>query len=176
MSSTVLASALEQAVARATALVESLAPHELEELATGRATLVYRPAEVQIERQLADRQLADHRLAGQLAEHLEHREAMPTPRAHRTARRDTGRRAVLGIDITGVVERINGCGTSAEVASYLNGLDARFTVPVLREIARALGPTVNATGRTKGQLQRDIVEGTAGFRERTAAMSGGAWG
>jgi hypothetical protein len=75
-----------------------------------------------------------------------------------------------------VVERINACTTSVEVATYLAGLDARFTVPVLREIARAIGPTVNATGRTKGQLQRDIVEGTAGFRERTAAMSGGAWG
>jgi hypothetical protein len=46
---------------------------------------------------------------------------------------------------------------------------------VLKQIARGLGPTVSTTGRTKAQLRRDIVEGTAGFRERSAAMSGGAW-
>ncbi|MGI5128572.1 hypothetical protein ACQEVB_17310 [Pseudonocardia sp. CA-107938] len=152
------ASALEHALARAAALVASLSQQELEDLAAGRGRLVYRPAE-----------------------NVEHREPAvesvpaPDPRAHRAARREPTRRP-LGIDISAVVERINACTSSVEVAAYLDGLDARFTVPVLREIARAIGPTVNATGRTKGQLQRDIVEGTAGFRERTAAMSGGAWG
>jgi hypothetical protein len=151
---------LEQALARAAALVEALEPHEIEDLAAGRGRLVYR---------------ADDGLAEQLVEHLERREPMPSPRAHRAARREHARRS-LGIDITGVVERINACTTSVEVAAYLDSLDSRFTVPVLREIARSIGPTVTATGRTKGQLLRDIVEGTAGFRERTAAMSGGAWG
>ena len=65
--------------------------------------------------------------------------------------------------------------TPAEVADYLQSRSVEFTVPVLKEIARALGPTVNSTGRTKAQLRRDIVEGTAGFRVRSAAMSGGAW-
>ena len=48
-------------------------------------------------------------------------------------------------------------------------------MPVLREIARALGPTVSAAGRNSDDLIRNIVEGTAGFRIRSAAMSGGAW-
>jgi hypothetical protein len=168
---------LEQALARAAALVMSMSPQEVADLAAGRSRLVYQPAQ-------AVAVASPNQLAGQLAEHLERREPVAEPgpaeprtdlRAHRAARREPARRT-LGIDIASVVERINACTSSVEVAAYLDGLDTRFTVPVLREIARAIGPTVNATGRTKGQLQRDIVEGTAGFRERTAAMSGGAWG
>jgi hypothetical protein len=79
-----------------------------------------------------------------------------------------------GVDIAGAVADINGFATPGEVADYLQRR-SEFTVPVLKEIARALGPTVNSTGRTKAQLRRDIVEGTAGFRVRSAAMSGGAW-
>jgi hypothetical protein len=79
------------------------------------------------------------------------------------------------VDIAGAVADINRLATPGEVADYLQSRSAEFTVPVLKEIARALGPTVNSTGRTKAQLRRDIVEGTAGFRVRSAAMSGGAW-
>jgi hypothetical protein len=79
------------------------------------------------------------------------------------------------VDIVGAVGEINRLATPGEVAEYLQRRSAEFTVPVLKEIARALGPTVNSTGRTKAQLRRDIVEGTAGFRVRSAAMSGGAW-
>ena len=78
------------------------------------------------------------------------------------------------IDIEAAVADINGFTKPGEVADYLQSR-AEFTVPVLKEIARALGPTVNSTGRTKAQLRRDIVEGTAGFRVRSAAMSEGAW-
>jgi hypothetical protein len=81
----------------------------------------------------------------------------------------------LSVDIAGAVADINRLATPGEVAAYLQSRAAEFTVPVLKEIARALGPTVNSTGRTKAQLRRDIVEGTAGFRVRSAAMSGGAW-
>jgi hypothetical protein len=80
-----------------------------------------------------------------------------------------------GVDVAAVVADINRMTTPGEVADYLQRRSAEFTVPVLKEIARALGPTVNSTGRTKTQLRRDIVEGTAGFRVRSAAMSGGAW-
>ena len=80
-----------------------------------------------------------------------------------------------GVDITAAAVDINRLATPGEVAAYLQERSAEFTVPVLKEIARALGPTVNSTGRTKAQLRRDIVEGTAGFRVRSAAMSGGAW-
>lgn len=79
------------------------------------------------------------------------------------------------LDIAGAVAEINGLATPGEVAEYLQRRSAELTVPVLKEIARALGPTVNSTGRTKAQLRRDIVEGTAGFRVRSGAMSGGAW-
>ena len=79
------------------------------------------------------------------------------------------------VDIAGAVADINRFATPAEVTDYLQRRSVEFTVPVLKEIARALGPTVNSTGRTKAQLRRDIVEGTAGFRVRSAAMSGGAW-
>lgn len=64
--------------------------------------------------------------------------------------------------------------TTGEVAAHLR--DRRFTVPVLRALARALGPTVPATGRNRAELVHGIVEGTVGFRARSAALSGGAWG
>jgi len=80
-----------------------------------------------------------------------------------------------GVDVDEAAAEINRLATPAEVADYLQRRSGEFTVPVLKEIARALGPTVNGTGRTKAQLRRDIVEGTAGFRVRSAAMSGGAW-
>ena len=79
------------------------------------------------------------------------------------------------VDVAAVAADINQLATPAEVSDYLWRNDARFTVPVLKQIARALGPTVATTGRTKAELRRDIVEGTAGFRTRSAAMSDGAW-
>jgi hypothetical protein len=78
-----------------------------------------------------------------------------------------------GVDVTAAVERINALPTPGDVEAYLK--DRRFTVSVLKQIARALGPTVLATGRSKAEVRRDIVAGTAGFRSRSAAMSGGAW-
>jgi hypothetical protein len=78
-----------------------------------------------------------------------------------------------GVDVAAAVKRINALPTPAAVEDYLK--DRRFTVPVLKQIARELGPTVPATGRSKADVRRDIVAGTAGFRCRSAAMSGGAW-
>lgn len=89
-----------------------------------------------------------------------------------------GRRAEparpAGFDADAAVAEINMLDRPGAVADYLRR--RRFTVPMLREIARALGPTVPTTGRSKEEVIRDIVEGTAGFRIRSAAMSGGAWG
>ena len=129
-----LAAALQQAAA----MLETLTPEQLEDLASGRARLVYRPG------------------------------------APRPLRREVVHRPST-VDVAAVVMEINRLSTPAEVTDYLRRNDARFTVPVLKEIARGLGPTVTTTGRTKAQLRRDIVEGTAGFRVRSAAMSGGAW-
>jgi hypothetical protein len=97
----------------------------------------------------------------------------PSP-APAIRRRDVVHRPSSDVDIDAAVADINRFTTPGEVADYLQNR-GEFTVPVLKEIARALGPTVNSTGRTKSQLRRDIVEGTAGFRVRAAAMSGGAW-
>ena len=77
------------------------------------------------------------------------------------------------VDIDAAVARINELPTPSAVEEYLR--DPCFTAPVLKQIARALGPTVLATGRTKAEVRRDIVAGTVGFRSRSAAMSGGAW-
>lgn len=79
----------------------------------------------------------------------------------------------VGIDVSSAVATIRGLTSPAEVASYLRR--ERFTAAALKAIARTLGPTVSAAARTKAELERDIVAGTAGFRTRAAAMSGGAW-
>lgn len=129
---------LAAALQHAAALLETLTPQQLEDVAAGRARLVFRPG------------------------------------ASRPLPRDVVHRA-SGVDVAAVVAEINRLATPGEVTDYLQRHGAAFTVPVLKEIARALGPTVNSTGRTKAQLRRDIVEGTAGFRVRSAAMSGGAW-
>lgn len=71
------------------------------------------------------------------------------------------------------VTAIRAMTSTAQVAAHL--ADRRFTVPVLRALARALGPTVPASGRNRGELVHGIVEGTVGFRARSAALSGGAW-
>ncbi len=78
-------------------------------------------------------------------------------------------------DVATAVETINRLAEPSEVDDYLRRHDDRFTLPVLRQIARCLGPTVRANGRNKAELRRDIVAGTAGYRSRSAAMSGGAW-
>jgi hypothetical protein len=77
-------------------------------------------------------------------------------------------------DLDATVSAIRALGSRAEVADYLRAHDGRLTVPVLKQVVRRLGPTV-ATGRSKAELKRNIIEGTAGFRERSMAMSRGAW-
>ncbi len=77
------------------------------------------------------------------------------------------------VDIAAAAARINELHTPSAVDEYLQ--DPRFTATVLKQVARALGPTVLATGRSKAEVRRDIVAGTVGFRSRSAAMSGGAW-
>jgi len=84
------------------------------------------------------------------------------------------RRAAPAVDLSGDVEAIRAMDTRDGITAYL--ADRRFTVPVLRALARALGPTVPATGRNRAELVHGIVEGTVGFRARSAALSGGAWG
>jgi hypothetical protein len=133
---------LAVALQKAVALLETLSREQLEDIAAGRATLVY--------------------------------QSSPAPAPAMRRREPTPQQRPTGVDIEGAVAAINRLATPGEVSDYLQSR-AEFTVPVLKEIAKALGPTVNSTGRTKTQLRRDIVEGTAGFRVRAAAMSEGAW-
>lgn len=77
-----------------------------------------------------------------------------------------------GADLDVTVGEIRALASRDDVADYLSR--RRLTVPVLQQVARRLGPTV-AAGRSRAELTRNIIEGTAGFRERSAAMSGGAW-
>ncbi|MCW2718727.1 MAG: hypothetical protein QOG20_2340 [Pseudonocardiales bacterium] len=99
----------------------------------------------------------------------------PEPPATRRTRRPVTPEPERSSDVATAVETINRLADPAEVDDYLRRHDGRFTLPVLREIARGLGPTVRANGRNKTELRRDIVAGTAGYRTRSAAMSGGAW-
>lgn len=94
-------------------------------------------------------------------------DAVPLPRPRQPAASESG-------DVDATVSAIRALGSRAEVADYLRAHDGRLTVPVLKQVARRLGPTV-ATGRSKAELKRNIIEGTAGFRERSMAMSRGAW-
>jgi hypothetical protein len=96
----------------------------------------------------------------------------PAPRTNRAVRTPVPA-CSPAVDVAAAARHINELTCPEAVADYLR--DPRFTIPLLKQIARALGPTVLATGRSKAQLQRDIVAGTAGFRSRSAAMSGGAW-
>ena len=87
----------------------------------------------------------------------------------RAARRATPNPEVIGL----AVRTLRGMGTPGEVAEYLRA--HRYPVPALRQIARELGPTVSTAARDRAGLERNIVEGTAGYLARSAAMSGGAW-
>jgi hypothetical protein len=81
-----------------------------------------------------------------------------------------------GVDVAAVVADISALSSRDEVTAYLRARDRQLSVPALRQIARGLGPTVSAAARSKADLHRNIVEGTAGFRERSAAMAGrGGW-
>lgn len=93
--------------------------------------------------------------------------------AHRATRRPASRAKAVVVDVTADVTAIHACATPEEVRAHL--AERRFTVPVLRQLARALGPTVPASGRSRAELVHAIVEGTVGFRARSHALSGGAW-
>jgi len=140
-------------------VLATLSTHDLRALATGRARLELRHVDS------AQPDPAQLKLypepAGPSAVRPRRNPATPVPdRDH-------------GLNVATAVARINELPTPSAVEAYLH--DPCFTAPVLKQIARALGPTVLATGRTKAEVRRDIVAGTVGFRSRSAAMSGGAW-
>lgn len=92
----------------------------------------------------------------------------PVPRPRRAPGPDP-----VAAETAAAAAAIDRLASPADVAQYLER--GRFATPELKAIARALGPTVSSSGRTRADLVRDIVDGTAGFRTRSAAMSGGAW-
>jgi hypothetical protein len=134
------------------AALDTLTVDELRDLAEGRGRLVFSP----------ETPAAPPAVPGQ-------QRAVP----HRPSSRPTARPTAVVVDVTADVAAIHGCATPEEVRVYL--AERRFTVPVLRQLARALGPTVPASGRSRAELVHAIVEGTVGFRARSHALSGGAW-
>jgi hypothetical protein len=146
-------------------VLATLSSDDLVALATGRARLEVRPVgAVQADpaqlRLYAEPSATPATTAAASAR-SRRRPATPVPaRAH-------------GVDVATAVVRINELPTPSAVEEYLD--NPRFTAAMLKQVARALGPTVLATGRTKAEIRRDIVAGTVGFRSRSAAMSGGAW-
>lgn len=135
-------------------VLETLSTDDLVAVATGRARLELRHVEPV---QLDPAQLS---LDGEPPRPRRGPATPVPPRAHT-------------VDVVTAATTINALPTPSAVEEYLQ--DPRFTAATLKQIARALGPTVLATGRTKAEVRRDIVAGTVGFRSRSAAMSGGAW-
>jgi hypothetical protein len=136
------------------AALDTLSVDELRDLAEGRGRLVFSPESP------APSAPAAAPVAGR---------AVP----HRPSTRPTARPTAVVVDVTADVAAIHRCATPEEVRAHL--AERRFTVPVLRQLARALGPTVPASGRSRAELVHAIVEGTVGFRARSHALSGGAW-
>lgn len=79
------------------------------------------------------------------------------------------------LDVDGAVTAIRRLPGAGEVEAYPDANDKQLTAAALKEIAKRLGPTVTAGGKNKAEIKRNIVRGTPGFRQRSAAMSGGAW-
>jgi hypothetical protein len=142
----------EAALREAAAAIGAMTAEQLADLAAGRARLVLVPVEPAG---------PDPALARASAP-----PTAPAPRRPVTTAADP--------DVVGsAVRAIQDLHTPGEVAEHLHR--HRYPVPVLRQVARALGPTVSTAARNRAGLERDIVEGTAGYRARSAAMSGGAW-
>jgi hypothetical protein len=152
MSTETVRPALAEAALRTLAATLSTLPDDqLRALAEGRGRLVFTP---------------DAAATGPLRAIAHRPAARPAPRQQPTPAPE------LADDID--IATIRSMTTPDEVRSYLAA--RRFTVPVLRQLARALGPTVPASGRNRAELVHGIVEGTVGFRARSHALSGGAWG
>lgn len=151
-------------------LLGRLDPEQVAALAAGRGRLVFEPVATQVAAEIAA-EIATQ-VPTQVATGVAPPPAEPTPPAAGPAPRVS---AECG-DLDATVSAIKALGSRAEVADYLRAHDGRLTVPVLKQVARRLGPTVASSGRSKAELKRNIIEGTAGFRERSLAMSRGAWG
>jgi hypothetical protein len=147
------------ALREAARLVAGLTPEQLVELAAGRARLAYEPAA-----ELTNALTGPPTAAGPAA----------TPTAPAPRRPSRRAAAIPDADAIGpAVRAILDLRTPREVADHLDR--HRYPVPALKQIVRALGPTVSTAARNRAELERNIIEGTAGYRTRSAAMSGGAW-
>lgn len=165
-------SAVAAAMQRAITTLQQLSSTQLEDLAQGRAELVFRSAE----ESRPEGAVASERVMSGTDDAVEHpARHVHVPERHRGPRARPRVHADADPEVVAAAGAIRAMSTPAEVAAYLQENDRRFTTPRLREVARVLGPTVSATVRSKAELKRNIIAGTAGFRTRSAAMSGGAW-
>jgi hypothetical protein len=147
-------SAAAGALRHAAATLGELSPAQLADLAAGRARLVFQVVDTGYDTPVA--------ASGESV-------TLPRARVPRRAAAAPPNPEVVGV----AVQSIRAMQTPGEVAEHLRV--HRYPVPVLRQIARELGPTVSLAARDRAGLERNIVEGTAGYLARSAAMSGGAW-
>lgn len=164
-------STVAAAMQHAIDLLRELTPTQLEDLAVGRARLEFRAQDTPAPDATPPTRDSERSPIPTVPTGAAPRGSSRRPRTPEVA----APRAGVVADVATAVEAIRNLSTPAAVAAYLQDNDRRFTTPVLKEIARGLGPTVSATVRCKADLKRNIVEGTAGFRTRSASMSGGAW-
>ncbi|MDQ7908577.1 hypothetical protein RB614_29005 [Phytohabitans sp. ZYX-F-186] len=87
----------------------------------------------------------------------------------------TRSRSKAKVDVERVAETIRDLHTTEEIEAYLEENDKVFTVSVLKEIAKALGPTVSKAGTRKADIKQNIVRGTIGFRQSSAMVGTGAY-
>ncbi|WP_433557891.1 hypothetical protein ACQPWY_03715 [Pseudonocardia xinjiangensis] len=138
-----------EALKQVSAVLGKLTVGELEDLVAGRGQLVYQSAE-------------------SLVTAKGSRRRTPTAKSLASARS----KAVF--DAAATAAAIKEIEMADEIVVYLE--QGKYTIPNLRDVAAEIGPTVVLTGRRKGEIIRDIADGVAGYRQRSVAMSGGAWG
>jgi hypothetical protein len=138
-----------EALKQVTAVLGKLTVEELQDLVAGRGQLVYQSAEALVPAKGSRRR---------------------SPTAPK-ARVVVNPRAVF--DAVAAAVEIRQMATAQEVVAHLE--NGGFTISKLKDLALAIGPTVVLTGRKKDEIIRDIADGVAGYRQRSSAISEGAW-
>jgi hypothetical protein len=168
-----------RALQHVAATLSTLPTEQLQELAAGRGRLVYLPQEAAAA-PVASSVSADVPVHPGTAADPTDAVTVPATRSAPPPAPAPAQQAQQAqparVDVAAAVADISALTSREQVTAYLRARDRELNVPALRQIARGLGPTVSAAAKSKADLHRNIVEGTAGFRERSAAMAGrGGW-
>jgi hypothetical protein len=165
-----------RALQHVAATLSTLPTEQLQELAAGRGRLVYLPQEAAAAPVASSVSADVPVLPGTAADPTDAVTLPATRSAPPPAPAPAQQAQPARVDVAAAVADISALTSREQVTAYLRARDRELNVPALRQIARGLGPTVSAAAKSKADLHRNIVEGTAGFRERSAAMAGrGGW-